>query len=154
MNRTVVHDRFVVERDYAASPGRIFAAFADPAQKCRWFGDDTVGATATHELDFRVGGRESLRGTAPGGGPSFTYDALYQDIVESSRIVYSYDMTMNGRRISVSVATVELLSVESGTRLILTEQGVFLDGLDTNAVREQGTGDLLDGLGRHLASTP
>ena len=84
--------------------------------------------------------------------PTFTYDALYQDIVDDERIVYSYEMTMNGRRISVSVATLEFLADGGGTRLILTEQGAYLDGLDTNAARQQGTEELLDALGRYLDS--
>jgi uncharacterized protein YndB with AHSA1/START domain len=150
MIRTVVHDTFVIDRNYTASPARVFSAFADPSAKVRWFGDPDIERNAPHDIDFRIGGRESLRGDAPGGGPSFTYDALYQDIVDNERIIYSYEMTMAGQRISVSVATIEFIAEGSGTHLILTEQGAFLDGLDTNAVREHGTRELLDALGRYL----
>jgi uncharacterized protein YndB with AHSA1/START domain len=128
----------------------VFTAFADPAAKLRWFGDPDIEKNAPHDIDFRVGGRESLRGDTPGGGPSFTYDALYQDIVEDERIVYSYEMTMDGKRISVSVATIEFIGRQDGTRMILTEQGAFLDGLDTSAAREKGTRELMDALGRYL----
>ncbi len=52
---------------------------------------------------------------------------------------------MNGRRISVSVATLEFLpQSQGGTRFILTEQGAYLDELDTSAIREEGTRVLLD----------
>jgi hypothetical protein len=37
-----------------------------------------------------------------------------------------------------------------GTKLTITEQGVFLDDLDTPAAREHGTGELLDTLADHL----
>jgi hypothetical protein len=60
-------------------------------------------------------------------------------------------MTMDGQRISVSVATLEFLPDDAGTRFILTEQGAYLDGLDTNAQREEGTVELLDQLGKFLA---
>ena len=60
-------------------------------------------------------------------------------------------MTLNGERISVSVATVEFAPEGSGTRLTLTEQGVFLDGLDKVEDREHGTRELLDKLGTVLA---
>ncbi|MCU1657132.1 MAG: polyketide cyclase [Pseudonocardiales bacterium] len=150
MSRTVVHDTFVIDRTYPASPARVFNAFADPDAKKQWFGDPDIEKNADHVIDFRVGGRESLAGSVPGGGATFTYDALYQDIVEDSRVVYSYEMTMDGRRISVSVATLEFVADGGGTRFILTEQGAYLDGLDTNAQREEGTRGILDALGTYL----
>jgi uncharacterized protein YndB with AHSA1/START domain len=153
MTRTVVHDTFVIDRNYAASPSRVFTAFADPAAKAQWFGDPDIEKNAPHDIDFRVGGREALKGSAPEGGQSFTYDAVYQDIVKNERIVYSYDMSIDGKRISVSIATIEFLANDNGTRLILTEQGAYLDGLDTSAMREEGTKGILDGLGRYLDSS-
>jgi uncharacterized protein YndB with AHSA1/START domain len=153
MTRTVVHDTFVIDRTYAATPARVYAAFADPSQKVRWWDDDDIEKSADHIIDFRIGGRESLTGSVP-DGPSFTYDAVYQDIVANERIVYSYEMTMNGRRISVSVATLEFLpGTDGGTRFILTEQGVYLDGLDTSAAREEGTRGLLELLAGYLGNT-
>ena len=74
--RSVEHATFVVEHKYEASPERAFAAWADPEAKARWF----VDSDAYLELDFRVGGRESSRGTAPDGS-AYSYEALYQDIV-------------------------------------------------------------------------
>jgi uncharacterized protein YndB with AHSA1/START domain len=145
-----VHDTFIIDRTYPASPARVFTAFADPAKKKQWFGDPDIEQNAEHVIDFRVGGSESLAGAIAGGGPSFTYDVRYQDIVENSRIVYSYDMTMDGRRISVSVATLEFLTDGDGTRLILTEHGAYLDGLDNSAQREEGTRGLLEALGNYL----
>ena len=59
-------------------------------------------------------------------------------------------MTMNDRRISVSLMSVEFAGVPGGTRLVMTEQGAYLDGLDTNAQRREGTEELLGALGRHL----
>jgi uncharacterized protein YndB with AHSA1/START domain len=142
--RTVTHATFVVERTYDASPARVFAAWADPAAKARWFGGPDH-ETNGHELDFRVGGREVNRGGPP-NGPVYTYEALYQDIVPNQRIVYTYDMHQDRSRISVSLATVEFTPVDGGTRLIFTEQGAFLDGYDTPAQREHGTSELLDAL--------
>jgi uncharacterized protein YndB with AHSA1/START domain len=33
----ITHGKFVIERTYAASPAQVFAAWADPAVKARWF---------------------------------------------------------------------------------------------------------------------
>jgi uncharacterized protein YndB with AHSA1/START domain len=80
--RSVEHATFVVERTYDASPARVFAAWADPEAKARWFAgaDDEGGGAEEFELDFRIGGREISRG-GPDGGPVFVFDARYQDIV-------------------------------------------------------------------------
>ena len=154
--RTVVHDTFVIDRTYAAPVSRVFNAFADAETKKQWWDDDEIEKDAEHVIDFRVGGRESMSGSLPDGSATFTFDAVYQDIVPDSRFVYSYDMTMNGRRISVSVATFEFYEADGadgGTRLVLTEQGAYLDGLDTSAQREEGTRALLDALARYVEGT-
>jgi uncharacterized protein YndB with AHSA1/START domain len=149
---SVTHATFVIERTYPASPARVFAAFADPAIKARWFGADAV-STTEYTLDFCVGGHEISRGTQP-DGHTYAYDALLQDIVPDARIVSTYEMHLDDARISVSVATVELKAEEGATRLVFTEQGAYLDGLDTPQQREHGTRELLEALGAELERTP
>ena len=151
--RSVTHATFVVERTYDAAPARVFAAWADPAAKARWFASPEEWGPDEFELDFRVGGREVSRG-GPDGGPVFTYDARYQDIVADERIVYTYSMHLDQAPLSISVATVELRSEGAGTRLVLTEQGAYLDGRDSPDQRQQGAGDLLDALGAELRRAP
>jgi uncharacterized protein YndB with AHSA1/START domain len=148
--RSVTHDTFVIERTYDAPPTRVFDAWAQPSTKRLWFGNSPQ-ADESYKLDFRVGGEELIRGGPP-GGPVYTYEALYRDIVSGQRIVYTYEMHMDETRISVSVATIELEPAGSGTRLTLTEQGVFLDGHDTVAEREHGTRELLEKLALSLSS--
>jgi uncharacterized protein YndB with AHSA1/START domain len=145
-DRSAVHDTFVIERTYEAEPQRVFDAWAEPEAKLRWF-----GSPEGHEFDFRVGGRERFR-AALGSGDVYAYDGLYQDIVAGERIVYTYDMHRNEDRISVSLSTVELIRSGEGTLLRYTEQGVFLDGHDTSAQREQGTREMLEKLGGVLAA--
>lgn len=144
--RSMQHSTFFIERSYAASPERVFAACSDPTIKARWFGGPD---NPNYSLDFRVGGRESNSGGPP-GGPVYLYEAEFRDIVPNQRIVTTYEMFMDEQRISVSVATMEFLPEGTGTKLKFAEQGVFLDGLDNAAQREHGTGELLDGLGEFL----
>jgi uncharacterized protein YndB with AHSA1/START domain len=145
----VKHATFVIERTYDASPSRVFRAFADPVAKARWFAGPEDWSSAESTLDFRVGGRETSRG-GPKGGPVHSFEARYQDIVPNERIIYAYDMHLDDRRISVSLATVELAPAGSGTRLTFTEQAAFLDGYDDAGSRERGTRDLLEALAASL----
>jgi uncharacterized protein YndB with AHSA1/START domain len=142
---TVAHDTFVIERTYDVPVAQAFRAWADPVLKARWFAGSADALDAGYELDFRVGGREVNRGGPP-GGPVYTYESQFHDIVPDQRIVYSYEMSADDTRLSVSVATVEFHHHEATTRLVLTEQGVFLDGHDTATQREEGTRSLLDSL--------
>lgn len=70
------------------------------------------------------------------------------------RIVSTYEMYLDDRRTSVSLATVEIEPDGTGSRLVYTEQGAFLDGADAPQYREQGTSGLLDALGRELERAP
>ncbi|GAB2661619.1 SRPBCC family protein [Prescottella soli] len=149
--RSVTHSTFVVERVYDAPPARVFHAFADPEAKARWFSHPDEWVSNEGVMDFRVGGRESISG-GPKSGPVHSFSSIYQDIVPNERIVYSYDMHMDDVRISVSLATIEFFPAGAGTRLVMTEQGAFLDGHDDAGSREAGTNLLLDALGAALAA--
>lgn len=147
---SVMHDSFTIERTYPVPAERVFAAWATIAAKSHWFGNEEgLEPVDEHTLDFRVGGREHL--SVKAGGVLYDFDATFYDIVENERIVWSYDMHMDGRRMSVSVATVQISPVAGGARLAMTEQGAFLDGLDTNEQRAEGTRQFLDNLGAYLA---
>ena len=142
---TVAHETFVIERTFDVPVERTFRAWADPVLKARWFAGSAEALGAGYDLDFRVGGREVNRGGPP-GGPVYTYESEFRDIVPEERIVYTYAMEADGARISVSVATVLFSGHGATSQLVLTEQGVFLDGHDTVAQREEGTRSLLDSL--------
>lgn len=158
--RSVTHATFVLERAFAAAPARVFAAFADPALKARWFASPPGWVSQGDAFDFRVGGHEWNAGGPPGGFVS-RFDAHYYDIVPDTRIVYAYDMHLDDRRISVSLATVDLVPDGSGTRMTLTEQSAYfaeagagLAGPEGATMREMGTGMLLDALAGVVDGAP
>jgi uncharacterized protein YndB with AHSA1/START domain len=144
--RSTTHSTFVIERTYEASPQRVFDAWADPAAKAKWFGPAEKGE---YSLEFRVGGREHMVVQA-GDESRFSFDSVYQDIVPGKRIIHAYDMHHNDVRISVSLATVEIGTHGEGSRLTLTEYGVYLDGHDTPEQREHGTSAMIGALGDYL----
>jgi uncharacterized protein YndB with AHSA1/START domain len=148
--RSVVHDTFALERTYDAPVARVWAALTDEAAKQKWFGG-TPGQWELLErrMDVRIGGREYLKGRWEGGVVS-TFDAIYHDVVLNERLVYTYEMQIDDKKISVSLATIQLTAGDGKTTLTVTEQGAFLDGYDDAGSRAQGTGHLLDALGTSL----
>lgn len=142
---SVVHSTFVIERVLNASPERVFTAFADPEIKARWFHGPPEWETTEATMDFRVGGRETDVG-GPKGGPHSAFRATYLNIVPNKRIIFAYDMDIDGVPISVSVTTIELKSEGTRTRLVFTEQGAYLDAFDKPEMREHGTREIVDQL--------
>jgi uncharacterized protein YndB with AHSA1/START domain len=150
--RSVVHAEFHLERVYDAPVARVWKALTEPEAKAMWFtGTPGRWELLERQMDVRVGGRERLKGRWDSGVVT-TFDAVYQDIVANERLVYCYQMFLDERKISVSLATLQLQPIERGTRLKVAEQGAFLDGYDDAGSRERGTADLLDALGASLKS--
>jgi len=146
---TIVHHTFVVERTFPTSVARVFAAFADPKKKRRWFAEGEGWKVDEFLADFTVGGREVSRFRFK-DGPAMENITVYQDIVTDKRIVFVYAMKVADRRISASLCSVELFPVETCTRLVFTEQGQYLDGIDQPKQRELGCIELYEKLGAEL----
>ena len=148
--RSVVHATFHLERTYDAPCGRVWQALTGEAAKQKWFaGTPGNWELLDRHMDVRVGGSERLKGRWKGGVVS-TFDAIYHDVIPNERLVYSYEMHLNDKKISVSLATMQLRAEGGRTTLMVTEQGAFLDGYDDAGSREQGTNHLLDALGASL----
>ncbi|HEY3848145.1 MAG TPA: SRPBCC family protein, partial [Acetobacteraceae bacterium] len=148
--RSVVHATFHLERSYEAPVARVWKALTDQEAKQKWFG----GAPGRWELlerhmDVRAGGTERAKGRWESGVVT-TFDAIYHDVIPQERLVYSYVMHLNDKKISASLATLQLTAAGGKTTLMVTEQGAFLDGYDDAGSREHGTGLLLDALGASL----
>jgi uncharacterized protein YndB with AHSA1/START domain len=149
-NRSVVHGTFHLERTYEAPAARVWQALTDATAKQAWFsGPPGRWELLERHMDVRVGGTERLKGRWDSGMVS-TFDAAYHDVIPNERLVYSYVMHLDARKISVSLATMQLRAENEKTVLRVTEQGAFLDGYDDAGSRERGTGQLLDALGASL----
>jgi uncharacterized protein YndB with AHSA1/START domain len=157
---TVVHSTFSIERDFKAAPSKVFAAFANPDTKRRWFAEGKGWEVHEFKLDFRVGGSETARFSflggpnlppgAPPAGTPMANDTVYHDIVPDRRIVFGYTMSAAGHRMSASLGTVELTPAGSGTKLKYTEQGAYFEGGDGPRLREGGWRELLAQLDEEL----
>lgn len=148
----VVHAQFRVVREYAAAPPWVFAAWADPAIRQRWFVAAEGWEIADYVHDFRVGGCERGRFRRAAGEPFYDYETRYLDIVAPTRIVSACTFARDGIRVSASLLTVQFEAQGRRTRLVLVEQGAFLDRQDSSAAREQGWQQLLTALGREFGA--
>ncbi len=153
---TTTHASFVIERFYSASPKRVYAAWSDPVAKRAWFVEGEGWDIQSYEIDFREGGAErSVYGFRRGEEvfgekTAFSNETVFNEIIENERIVFTYSMARNGKRFSVSLATVEIKPAENGSRLIFTEHGAFFEGGDNVNMREQGWQELLGKLDAFL----
>jgi uncharacterized protein YndB with AHSA1/START domain len=132
MTPPVLHGTFSLEFDVAADPDQVFAAYADPAVRRRWFRMPAAPGSGHHELDFRVGGGEVARGAfAPdGSGPleRMEYRSRFLDIADGERIVVGYEFILDDVRRWVSQVTIEFAPAAEagGTRITHTEQYALL----------------------------
>jgi uncharacterized protein YndB with AHSA1/START domain len=147
--RNVVHASFTITRQWKTAPARVFEAFAKEEAKAKWFAGPPGSEELEKSFDFREGGRETKKGRHANGIVS-SFDCIYRDIVPNERIVYSYVMHIDGKKISVSQACIEIKPENGGTKLTVTEYGDYLDGYDDAGSREHGTNFLMDALGKSV----
>ena len=130
IERSVTHATFAVERSYDASPAasvrRLQAREEASGSATRRTGSPS-STTSASAVESSTAARSRARSTR-----TRPATRTYPD----GRIVYAYDMHLEGTRISVSLGTVELEPEGDGTRLTYTEQGAYLDGLDSADQRE------------------
>jgi uncharacterized protein YndB with AHSA1/START domain len=143
--RSVSHTSFVIERDFAAPPRTVFRAWSDPDAKRRWSDCHSDMAHRDYSLDFRPGGSEMNRLVTPDGAMHLVQGHFF-DIVADERIIYAYHISVGERRLSASLVTVQFEPSRAGTRMVFTEQVVFLDGYEDHGERIRGTREGLDRL--------
>lgn len=146
----VTHATFILERSFKAKPSTVFAALSDPAIKRGWYAESGTHEVVQFDSDCRRGGADNLHyrfgENTPFPGVILTNDGSYQDVVPNERIVAASLMALDGRPISVSLTTFELLPTELGTDLICTNQVAFFAGSDGPVMREEGWRIQLDNL--------
>ena len=133
------HGTFAIKRVWAATPQRIFGAWADPTVKAQWFrGPPEKWSELRRSMDFRVGGLEVAEGRFDSGMTTL-FEARYHVIEPGRRLVYVYDLRLSGELHSVTLSSLDLEPDGDRTRVSYTEQIVFMDGQDGIEMRRGGT---------------
>ncbi len=124
---SVTHSTFTIEREYAASPQMVFAAWASPEARRVWGAPNPSIDLIYDQADFRVGGCDVSR-CIWAEGPPYVCVTRYLDIVENGRIVFTEVLEQGAARLSAALLTIELSGDGRTTRLHLTAQIAAFDG--------------------------
>ncbi|MBW8812215.1 MAG: SRPBCC domain-containing protein [Caulobacterales bacterium] len=149
-----LHDTFTVERRYPQPRARVFAAFAEPTKKRRWYAEGGGHELDVFEMDFRVGGTQRsvyrMGASTPFPGAPLASEGAFHDIVDGRRIVEAAHMSLDGAPMSVSLLTFEFHDDGDGTRLVCVHQGVFFENADGPKMRRGGWEVLFERLAQAL----
>lgn len=150
----MVFNTFQLERQYPQSPAQVFAAFAQPEKKRKWYAESGQ-EQEEYAMEFKVGGSEFHRYRFKEGHPIagmvIENSAHFEDIVPERRIVQSATMRLNGAPITVVLVTIEFREKDGGTEVICTHQGVFYEGSGGWEMRRQGWETLFNKLTKALS---
>jgi uncharacterized protein YndB with AHSA1/START domain len=126
-----------LEREYAATPERLFKAWTDPEELARWFAPNPE-LTIDASVDLRVGGRYRVA-----MGPHVVVGS-YREIDAPRRLAFTWQWeTAEGA--AETMVTVELEPVATGrTRLVLRHERLPSESERSN--HEQGWRAIFDRL--------
>lgn len=110
-------EEIVIRRVLPAPRERVFAAWLDPASLARWMRPNAE-ATATAEVDARVGGR--FRIVMQHSGGTTEHWGEYLIIERPARLSFTW-ISQHTQQVATQV-TVECLEHEQGTELVLTHR--------------------------------
>jgi len=107
-------------RTYDAAPQRVFDAWIDPQQLCKWLGPRSmVQGAETLRLDARVGGEYAVKMLTL-DGRTLIVSGMYREIARPTRLVFtwSWDYVTEGE----TLVTVTFRPAGQGTELTLLHE--------------------------------
>ena len=147
---TIAHATIVMERTYAASPARVFAAWADVEARKRWSAPADNIRIDYEAADFREGGKDISRCIEPGNA-DYVATVSYLDIRKDQRIVFTEDVVHGDKRVSAALISVELTPRGAETHLALTMQIASFDDAGMEQGYQFGWSAALDNLAKEFA---
>jgi uncharacterized protein YndB with AHSA1/START domain len=143
--QSVKHATLVFERICSAPVERVFAAFANPAERANWGTPSETTAFVYDEVDFREGGVDVFR-CGDKKNPQYRGVTRYYDIVPNERIISSEIVETQGRKLLVTMSTTTFEPEGAGTKVTVTAQLTSLAGDDMLKGAKFGHNASLDNL--------
>ena len=136
-----------LERELAAPPEVVFAAFVEAEKLAEWWGP--AGFTSSSvDLDVREGGRYRIA-MQPPEGDVFHLGGKFRQIDPPRRLVYTFEWEEPTPDDRETVVTLTFQSVDDGTQLVV-DQGIFATE-ERFALHQAGWTEALGRLERMLA---
>lgn len=145
---TLMHDTFVLERDFAVPPSAVFAAYRDPAQRVRWVAPPGHGLELL-QSQFEIGGTDRYV-CGPGGDLRLQGTLHYLDIADDARIIFAERIAEGERPLSMSLVSWTFEPVDTGTHVTVLTQVTSLVGEDMLAGSRGGRSIVLENLAYQL----
>jgi uncharacterized protein YndB with AHSA1/START domain len=109
-----------LERNYDASPERVFNAWVRPEFVAKWFGPTPDHKAVVTALDPRVGGKYRIELTHVGGNVHVAY-GTYREVTPPKKLIMTWAWEGN-TALPETLVTVEFAAQGGGTKMVLTHE--------------------------------
>lgn len=127
-----------MEREFAAAPAAVFAAYRDVEALKQWYGPDGFTITVI-AMDFRVGGLFRFTMHGP-DGTDYPNRIMYREIVPAEHLAYRHDSDVDDDPRAFEVLVTFAAAGEG--RTLLTMRSTFPSVEARNAVMKFGAVEL------------
>jgi uncharacterized protein YndB with AHSA1/START domain len=136
-----------IERTFQAPVEAVFRAWTTEEVMRRWWQAERGWETTEAEVDLRVGGAVRVVMRDPAKEVDYGGGGIYTEVDPPTRLAFTWIWDGDTRRTLIEI---DFEEVDGMTAVRFTHSGLW----DEAAVRahEDGWGNILDGLGRDLAS--
>ena len=148
--RSMTHGTVEATRLIGAPRATVDETWTALERRRKWFAGPAWTGIG-RSMDLQVGGREVARGRFVSGIETIV-TARFHLTEPRVRLIYAFDMHVDGEHFSVSLAGVELGDTPGGTELRTTGDAFFLPGGYDVDERQEGTNFLMDPFTAHVSA--